>query len=89
MTCCFAGPVFNILIGLGIGFFFLLQSKQKDHKNVHLTLSLDVGISACIINCLFIILCSMFWSAGKIPIRYGYISTGIFCLYTVGALLVM
>ena len=93
MTCCFAGPVFNILIGLGIGFFFLLSSKNNNHKNVNLTLSLDVGLCACIINCIFIIICSMYWrtsgGGGKIPVKYGYVACFIFVAYTIGALIAM
>mmetsp|Transcript_58253 Transcript_58253/g.185585 ORF Transcript_58253/g.185585 Transcript_58253/m.185585 type:complete len:218 (-) Transcript_58253:457-1110(-) len=36
MTACFAGPVFNMLVGLGFGFWSLLGSSREQSIKVHL-----------------------------------------------------
>merc|ERR1719198_2097523 len=52
MTACFAGPVFNMLVGLGLGFSLLLHGDNADAhpQPVHLSNALAVGLVFLAVN---------------------------------------
>lgn len=67
MAACFAGPSFNLLIGLGCG---LLSQKESllsnDGLNITLMPSVKVGFICLIFNCVTTIICGL-WNNGMIP----------------------
>lgn len=91
MTACFAGPLFNALVGLGVGFSARLASVKKDtgHSNVKATLNpgLWVGFIALLINCLAVLTVGIF-NRGQIPKKFGFVSIFIYVAYLVVSLVV-
>jgi sodium/potassium/calcium exchanger 6 len=67
MAACFAGPSFNLLIGLGCG---LLSQKESLLSNDGLSItqlpSVKVGFICLIFNCVITIICGL-WNNGMIP----------------------
>ncbi len=84
MTACFAGPLCNILCGLGLGFFFLLGREGSD-GGADVQLSAPVLTDAIIVcgNCTLVLALGLL-NRGHLPARAGVLLT---CLY--GAYLVI
>jgi len=83
MTACFAGPVFNILIGLAWGFSALeSETGELDHA-VQVSASVVTGFVFLLANCLLVVLCGVFWYKGTIPKYYGYVALGLYITYIV------
>ena len=59
MTACFAGPLFNMLIGLGLGFLFLLRDTGQAAVLVALDPSIAVGCAFIMASCLAIVAASL------------------------------
>jgi sodium/potassium/calcium exchanger 6 len=85
-TANFAGPSFNLLLGVGCG-FLLLQNKIHSTTvyPVSLTRSIRIGFGFNIINCFLIILCSILcqWN---LPYRYSYVFFVLYSLFIVMSL---
>ena len=60
ITACFAGPVFNILIGLGGGFTKLNRDQGVEATEVELSPSLTVGFAFLTVNCLLVLVSGIF-----------------------------
>lgn len=54
MTACYAGPVFNILVGLGADFTVLSRKTGESEKQVDLTAPLSVGFLFLLCNCILV-----------------------------------
>eukprot|EP00551_Chaetoceros_affinis_P006604 CAMPEP_0203667180 /NCGR_PEP_ID=MMETSP0090-20130426/4062_1 /ASSEMBLY_ACC=CAM_ASM_001088 /TAXON_ID=426623 /ORGANISM="Chaetoceros affinis, Strain CCMP159" /LENGTH=914 /DNA_ID=CAMNT_0050531269 /DNA_START=322 /DNA_END=3063 /DNA_ORIENTATION=+ len=82
ITACFAGPVFNILIGLGGGFTKLNTSTGVDAE-VDLLPPISVGFIFLLCNCILVLFSGLVWNRGRIPGGYGYIALALYVFYVV------
>ena len=81
MTACFAGPVFNILIGLGLGFSNLAAHTGKPDATVSLSPSIITGFAFILVNCASILGTGTILGKGRIESYYGYMALGLYTLY--------
>lgn len=86
MTACFAGPLFNILIGLGLGFSGLAARTGQSTFEVSIDSSVWVGFLFIAINSAMIIAFGLAIGGGTIPKKYGYLALALYSLYLISAL---
>lgn len=86
ITACFAGPVFNILIGLGGGFTALSGITGNQEKEVHLTPSIETGFFFLLCNCLLLLVSGVAINKGRVPAGYGYAALALYLVYVVASL---
>jgi len=86
ITACFAGPLFNILIGLGAGFGLLRGIKQEEILYVSLTPDISTGFVFCFANCIFILFSGLAVNKGVIPAGYGNMAIGMYAVYVLTSL---
>ena len=87
ITACYAGPVFNILFGLGAGFASLSSKTGQATKDVDLNPPIAVGFLFLFFNCILILSVGLFWQKGKISKNFGYSLFVLYSLYLVTSLL--
>lgn len=83
MTACFAGPVFNILIGLGLGFSSLAAQEGETEIKVAMDASVVTGFVFVMLNCALILGVGVFFGKGRIPKEHGYLALVLYTLYVV------
>jgi sodium/potassium/calcium exchanger 6 len=83
MTACFAGPVFNILMGLGLGFSNLQAQTGKQESEVSLSAPILTGFIFVLINCSAILVTGIFVGKGRIEPYYGYVALALYAIYVV------
>ena len=87
ITASFAGPVFNILVGLGIGMALLHQLETPGHViQVELNNPLRLGFLFSVINGVLVIVCGVFVGKGVLPKKYGYVAIALYFAYAVTSL---
>lgn len=87
ITACYAGPVFNILFGLGAGFASLSSKTGQATKAVDLNPPIAVGFLFLLFNCILILAVGLFWQKGKISKNFGYSLFVLYSFYLVTSLL--
>lgn len=81
MTACFAGPIFNILVGLGLGFSGLAAQTGKTTSVVSVSTSVMTGFIFIFLNCITILVVGIGFGKGRINTYYGYIAVGLYAIY--------
>ena len=88
ITACFAGPIFNFLIGLGAGFNVLLSQAGKTSVAVTFDNAVWVGLAFMIVNCVGILVAGLLpENNGEVPKKYGYVGIALYVLYVIVSLL--
>jgi Ca2+/Na+ antiporter len=87
ITACFAGPLCNILNGLGVGFLLLLESggrsgSSKPVSFVDVQLSTPVLTDTIIVcgNCALVLVLGLL-NSNRLPARAGLLLTCMYGLY--------
>jgi len=83
MTACFAGPVFNILVGLGLGFSRQFAAMGTSETEVALSPSVITGFLFLAVNAAGILGVGLVLGSGTIPKQFGYLSLSIYTIYLV------
>mmetsp|Transcript_9552 Transcript_9552/g.19428 ORF Transcript_9552/g.19428 Transcript_9552/m.19428 type:complete len:654 (+) Transcript_9552:122-2083(+) len=86
ITACFAGPVFNILVGLGVGFNLSRKQQGLDVIEIELTPSIWVGLLFLIVNCVAMLVTGLVFQDGFVPAKYGYVGLAIYTAYLVACI---
>lgn len=87
ITACFAGPVFNILIGLGAGFSALLTKTGNGVANVSdFPPTAKAGFIFLVLNCFMVLFSGLVWHKGRIPRQYGYGALALYATYLISAI---
>ena len=87
ITASFAGPVFNILVGLGIGLTLLYKVQDSDELiAVELNNPLRLGFLFSVINGLLVITCGLVIGKGHLPKTYCYVAMALYAAYVAASL---
>lgn len=86
VTACLAGPIFNLCIGLGLGFMALLKSTGKDEIHVKFPKNIKTGFYFTLANCLLIVIAGVLVGKGVLGKGYGYLACGLYLAYVVTSL---
>jgi len=87
ITACFAGPLFNILVGCGAGFGVLRNVTQNEFNYVTLTPAINTGFLFCFINCGMLLVSGLVINKGVIPAGHGYFALALYFVYIFTSLL--
>ena len=82
ITACIAGPLFNLLMGLGAGVIANCSREGTDFLEAKLTTDILVGIVLICTNCAAMIIAGAY-RRGRIPRKFGYLSLALYLLYLV------
>ncbi|KAL7497204.1 hypothetical protein ACHAWT_005251 [Skeletonema menzelii] len=88
VTACLAGPIFNLCIGLGLGFMALLKSTGKEEIHVKFPKNIKTGFYFTLANCVLILIAGVFVGKGVLGRGYGYLACGLYLAYVVTSLYV-
>jgi solute carrier family 24 (sodium/potassium/calcium exchanger), member 6 len=83
ITACFAGPLFNLLVGLGVGFNLSRKKQNLDIIEIELTPSIWVGLTFLIVNCTAMLITGLVLQDGFVPAKYGYVGLALYGAYVI------
>jgi sodium/potassium/calcium exchanger 6 len=88
ITACFAGPIFNILIGLSLGFLSLQKATGQEVIQISsFPANVEVGCGFLIANCFSILLMGLVINKGVVPKTYGYLGLCLYAAYLATAII--
>ena len=88
ITACFAGPIFNLLVGLGLGFSIAFRSQGVNYIDVTLPPTIMVGFGFLILNCFAILYAGRIANKNSLTKRFAYVGATIYIGYLITALVV-
>lgn len=88
MTACFAGPLFNMLVGLGLGFWALLQEEHARRAAVAMDPVVLVGCLFTMLNCACLVGVSLAHRQW-LPAWCGWAMIAGYCAYLASVLAVL
>jgi sodium/potassium/calcium exchanger 6 len=80
MTACFAGPLFNMLVGLGVGFWAYLADTKQKFTLVKFDSVVLVGCVFAMLNCAGVIAVAM-KCRHRLPGKFGWVMCGWYAVY--------
>jgi sodium/potassium/calcium exchanger 6 len=80
MTACFAGPLFNLLIGLGVGFLALFTDTGTSSAPVPFDLIVLIGCIFAVVNCLAVVITAIHHGM-KLPSWSGWVMMAWYAIY--------
>ena len=88
LTACFAGPLFNLLVGCACGFLLWLREEHASVVPVRLNLNILMGGMFIILNCVSLVTIGIL-NNKKVPRSTCYWMFGIYGLYVVSMIVVL
>lgn len=85
ITACFAGPMFNMLVGLGVGF---LWACSKGGVSVQLTASEWTGTCFVVINSVGLMVVGLA-HRGALPGWYGWVQLSLYVAFLITSLILL
>ena len=82
ITACVAGPLFNLLMGLGAGVISNCSMEGTAFMEAKLPTDILVGVVLICTNCAAMIAAGAY-GRGRIPRKFGYLSLALYLLYLV------
>ena len=80
MTACFAGPLFNMLVGLGVGFWTFLADNGVSSTPVVFDPLIGLGCLFVMLNCAGLVAVAV-TNNQRLPGRFGWVMLGWYGLY--------
>jgi len=88
ITACFAGPLFNLLVGLGIGFSIAFRKLNVDSLSVELSPTILAGFAFMVFNCVAILVAGRVVNVNSISRGFCYAGVAIYLVYLVTSITV-
>mmetsp|Transcript_10638 Transcript_10638/g.25223 ORF Transcript_10638/g.25223 Transcript_10638/m.25223 type:complete len:798 (+) Transcript_10638:335-2728(+) len=85
LTACFAGPLFNLLVGCALGFLLWLRQEQAAFVPARVSTPVLIGGMFILLNCVSLVTIGIL-NGKRVPRSTGYFMQGVYALYVVVSL---
>lgn len=85
LTACYAGPVFNMSMGLGLGFLSFLIAEKTHYASVKAEAQIVLGCIFLLLHGAAVIAIGL-WRGMRLPKNFGYFSISLYGLYLIIAI---